>query len=559
MATRSREATLLEQIRTARDRFDDLYHRAAIKPVDETLLNESLEELSTAHEELRVAMEELRWQNDELIATRSLAEEQRRHYRELFEFAPDGYLVTDTAGIIQEANHKAGQILGVRDRFLMGKPMIIFIPEPEHKAFHELLARLESDAEVPSCEMRMKPRDGLPFPAAVSVSVIRQSAPSGWRPIGLRWLVRDITNQKKSDEQIESQLRRITGLHEINKAITSTLDLESVLDLLLEEIEDFFHYPTATTVRIFNQKTGEMERVLCRNIPLEEWKGYGRPRPGSRADEVIRSKAPVVATNLKTDPRSHRHDFYVRNGLSSYLAVPLTIKDQVMGILCVYTKEEHDFSQEEVVFLSSLATQAAMTIHNSQLYEQLKEQTAELENSREQLEERVRERTFELAATNEMLTAEVGERRRIEEKLRQSEGRLSELAKRLEQQLIASDRLVSVGELAASVAHEFNNPLQIIMGFAQELLQETKPSQPHHEPLTIIEAETRRCREIIRNLLDFARPVEAERVLTPVEPIVQNGLQLVYHYLQMSKVKVAIDIEPNLPPIHADAQQLQQV
>jgi two-component system NtrC family sensor kinase len=559
MSTRSREAQLLEQIRAARDRFDNLYQRSGIKPADETILNESLQELSNAHEELRVAMEELRWQNDQLIATRALSEEQRRHYRELFEFAPDGYLVTDTAGTIQEASQKAAELLGVRQHFLMGKPMVIFIPETEHQAFHELLTRLEKGAEIPRWEMQMQPRDGSAFPAAVSVSVIRQSQASGWRPIGLRWLVRDISEQKKVDEQIQSQLRRITTIRDINLAVTSTLDLRTVLDLLLEKLDRYFPYPTATTIRLFDTDTGQLDPLYCRNLDATEWKENGpRPLP-PRLEEPMRTKKAFVVHNVQTDPLSRRPDFYRRNGLVSYLAIPLILTGEIIGFLSLYTKEEHQFSEEEIEFLSSVAVQATMAIHNSRLYEQVKVQAAELQKAHDKLEERVRDRTFELASTNEMLTAEINERRRVEERLRESERRLSELAKQLEQQLIASDRLVSVGELAASVAHEFNNPLQIILGYAQELLEEAKPSEPNHEPLKIIETETRRCREIIRNLLDFARPVDAERVLAPVESIVQSGLRLVYHYLQMCKVKLEIDIKPNLPPIYADSQQLQQV
>jgi PAS domain S-box-containing protein len=554
-----REAKLLQQVKAARNRSEALYRRAEKSSARRALLDEALRELSNAHEQLRVAMEELRWQNDQLIATRGLSAEQRRHYREMFEFAPDGYLVTDTAGTIQEANHKAAELLGVREHFLMGKPMVIFIPEPEHQAFRELLARLEKGAEIPSWEMQMQPRDGSSFPAAMTVSVIRQSQASGWHPIGLRWLVRDMTERKKVEDQIQRQLGCITTVRDINLAITSTLELRTVLDLLLEKLERLFPYPTAATVRLFNQKTGELEPLCCRNLDPAEWKAGGSRSPRARLEEVIRSRAPLVVRDVQTDSRTHRPDFYRRNGLVSYLGMPLIIAEEIIGFLCLYTKEEHEFGQEEIEFLNSVAVQAAIAIQNSRLYEQVKHQAAELLAAHDEMEERVRGRTFELAATNEMLTAEVRERRRIEERLRESEGRLSELANQLEKQLIASDRLVSVGELAASVAHELNNPLQIILGYAQELLEEAKPSEPHHEPLKIIETETRRCREIIRNLLDFARPVDAERVLSSVEPIVLNGVKLVLHFLQIAKIKMDIEIPPDLPPIYADSQQLQQV
>jgi signal transduction histidine kinase len=328
---------------------------------------------------------------------------------------------------------------------------------------------------------------------------------------------------------------------------------------LLEKLEGYFPYPTATTIRLFDADTGRLDPLYCRNLDATEWKEHGLVPLLPRLEEPMRTKKPFAVRNVQTDPFSRRPEFYRKNGLVSYLAIPLILAGEIVGFLSLYTKEEHEFSAEEIEFLSSVAVQATMAIHNSRLYEQVKLQAAELQKARDGLEERVRERTFELAATNEMLTAEVRERRRIEEKLRQSEARLSELAKQMERQLIASDRLVSVGELAASVAHEFNNPLQIILGFAQELLQETKPSETHHESLTIIETETRRCREIIRSLMDFARPVEAERAPSPVEPIVRNGIRLVFHYLELSKIRVEIDIQPDLPPIYANSQQLQQV
>ncbi|HEY2990963.1 MAG TPA: ATP-binding protein, partial [Candidatus Binatia bacterium] len=281
--------------------------------------------------------------------------------------------------------------------------------------------------------------------------------------------------------------------------------------------------------------------------------------PRARLKEIIRTRAPFVVLNVQTDAWTQRPDFYRRNGLVSYLGMPLLIADEIMGFLCVYTKEERAFSPEEVEFLNSIAAQAAIAIQNSRLYEQVKTQAAELQRAHDELEERVRERTAQLAQANETLTAEVAERKRVEEKLRKSEGRLSELTKELERQLIASDRLVSIGELSASVAHEFNNPLQIILGFAQEALHETKPSDPQHEALEIIEKETQRCKELIRNLMDFARPAHAALEVAPVEPIIRNSVQLAWHHLLSSKVKIETDIGPDLPPIHADPHQLQQV
>src|SRR5215470_9227261 len=101
-------------------------------------ITEIFSELQVSLEELRVAEEELRQQNDELIISRQEVESERQRYRDLFEFAPDGYIVTDTAGMIQEANRAAGTLLGVLQRALVGKPLVIYFTQNYHAAFYNL-------------------------------------------------------------------------------------------------------------------------------------------------------------------------------------------------------------------------------------------------------------------------------------------------------------------------------------------------------------------------------------------------------------------------------------
>jgi PAS domain S-box-containing protein len=151
------------------------------------------------------------------------------------------------------------------------------------------------------------------------------------------------------------------------------------------------------------------------------------------------------------------------------------------------------------------------------------------------------------------------ERKRIQEALQESELALRRQAQELEQQLIASGRLVSLGEITASMAHEFNNPLGIVMGFAQLLLTETDPASSHYQSLKIIDEETKRCQRIIQDLLQYARPRSVEFAPTGVEQAVQKTLNLVSSHLINQKIGVTTEIEPNLPQIHADAQQLEQV
>jgi len=153
---------------------------------------------------------------------------------------------------------------------------------------------------------------------------------------------------------------------------------------------------------------------------------------------------------------------------------------------------------------------------------------------------------------------DITERNRVRE-LVASEEQMRQHNRALEQQLIASGRLVSLGEITASMAHEFNNPLGIIMGFAEDLLSETDPLDPHHQALMIIDDETKRCQKLIQSLMQFARPGDAQRRPTYIGAIIDMTLRMVDTRLYRQKVTMARQVQPNLPPLQADPQQLEQV
>ena len=167
----------------------------------ESITSESFEELKTALEELYVAEEELKAQNEELVIVRAALEEERQRYHNLFEFAPDGYLVTDEAALIREANLAAASLLNVSQRFLIGKPLINYIPYEERGAFRSRLNQLRQIDSVKEWEIRVSPREGVAFDAAMTVSTVFDSRANltGWR-----WLLRDITARKQTEEKIRN-------------------------------------------------------------------------------------------------------------------------------------------------------------------------------------------------------------------------------------------------------------------------------------------------------------------------------------------------------------------
>ena len=158
-----------------------------------------------------------------------------------------------------------------------------------------------------------------------------------------------------------------------------------------------------------------------------------------------------------------------------------------------------------------------------------------------------------------VVTRDLTEKKKVEEVLRESEAKLRKQARELEQQLIASGRLVSIGVVTASMAHEFNNPLGIVMGFTQELLSECEQDSRNYQALKIIDEETRRCQKIIQELLQFARPKDADPCPTDVKLIVEKTLNMVSNRLYKQRIEADVSVVEGLPLISVDPQQLEQV
>jgi two-component system, cell cycle sensor histidine kinase and response regulator CckA len=175
---------------------DELERRVEERTGELALANQ---ESQLALEELRVIQEKLRKQNEELFAAREMAESERQRYQDLFEFAPDGYLVTDVQGNIQEANLAATALLCIdRDR-LVGKPLVLFIVDADRKIFEEELTELQ---QIQDREVYLKPRTGKPFSAAIAMTIVHDA--QGQR-VGLRWLLRDIRDRKHAQQRIQEQ------------------------------------------------------------------------------------------------------------------------------------------------------------------------------------------------------------------------------------------------------------------------------------------------------------------------------------------------------------------
>jgi two-component system NtrC family sensor kinase len=131
--------------------------------------------------------------------------------------------------------------------------------------------------------------------------------------------------------------------------------------------------------------------------------------------------------------------------------------------------------------------------------------------------------------------------------------------RRLQEQLLQSEKMSAIGQLIAGVAHDLNNPLASVVGFS-DLLGEA-PDVPERlaEPLAVIRQEAERASAIVRNLLSFARRQEGERQLQSIRPILESTHQLLKTQLMAARVELTLEFEPGLPEVEVHANQIKQV
>jgi two-component system, NtrC family, sensor kinase len=160
--------------------------------------------------------------------------------------------------------------------------------------------------------------------------------------------------------------------------------------------------------------------------------------------------------------------------------------------------------------------------------------------------------TTDLQAANEKLI-EWG--RTLEKKV---EERTKELIN-MQAHLIQSEKLASLGKLAAGIAHEINNPLGGVLIYSHLILEDTPKNSPHYENLKKIVKETSRCKDIVKGLLEFARPKEPEMSLIDINDLVNKSLYIIEGQALFQNIKIVRRFSDKLPKTVADSSQLQQV
>jgi two-component system NtrC family sensor kinase len=131
--------------------------------------------------------------------------------------------------------------------------------------------------------------------------------------------------------------------------------------------------------------------------------------------------------------------------------------------------------------------------------------------------------------------------------------------RRLQEQLIQSEKMSAIGQLIAGVAHDLNNPLASVVGFSDFLVELRDIPPQFAEPLQVIRQEAERAATIVKNLLSFARSQEGERKRQPIGPVLESTLQLLRNQLMANKVEATLEVEPGLPDVEVNGNQIKQV
>jgi PAS domain S-box-containing protein len=174
------------KIRTLRQRVQSLYQQGGSNAQSDALLSQAFDELAHALEELQEADQALAQLRDEWLLKQAELKLENQRYKDLFEYAPAGYIVTSIDGAIRQANLAALALLETSDRAIVGRSLAFFVPDGQRRAFREKIGALLQATVPQEWEISMCSWEGTPLDARLRASVLRGT--SG-RPLMLYWLI----------------------------------------------------------------------------------------------------------------------------------------------------------------------------------------------------------------------------------------------------------------------------------------------------------------------------------------------------------------------------------
>jgi diguanylate cyclase (GGDEF)-like protein/PAS domain S-box-containing protein len=303
--------TFSQRIEAVRRKYHDimtLHQQAEEQPTSAELLDVALQDMDTLLEELQTAYEEIDRQKQALAYSYQKIEVERYRFQELFNFAPDGYLVTNARGVIQQANMASAALLGIDQKFLVGKPLSVFFSTQHYSVIYTTLERLADpegpdDSPLQAWETQICPHGGSPLDVGITLSGTRRTDGT---IIHLLWQLRDITRQKQAEAKIHRQAfyDALTGLP--NRALLET------------------YFPKALA-----QAQRQNLRVAVGFIDLDRFKGINDTFGHSIGDTLLEQAGQRIQNCLREE------DLLVRWGGDEFIMVLASVEGKSdAGVVC---------------------------------------------------------------------------------------------------------------------------------------------------------------------------------------------------------------------------------
>lgn len=309
-------------------------------------------------------------------------------------------------------------------------------------------------------------------------------------------------------ESAQREVRVQKLLNEAGRVLTSTLNRDEVLTRIMGEVIQALD-TVAGSIVLVDEEQNDLVFATAVGPQSEDLIGTHMPMGHGIVGWSIEHGESLLSSDAHTDPRFY-DEIDQQTGLStqSILCVPLSSKDRIIGAIEVLNPNTGQFNQRDLQVLESLSPQAAIAIENASLFENIKHQMAELE--------------------------------------------------RAQDQLLQAEKLSAIGRLVAGVAHELNNPLTAIVGYAQ-LLLETCQDPEVCEDLERINREAQRSARIVQNLLAFARQQRMEKHAIDLRDVLEKTIDLLLYQLEVDNITLVRDIASQKTVVLGDNYQLQQV
>jgi two-component system NtrC family sensor kinase len=302
--------------------------------------------------------------------------------------------------------------------------------------------------------------------------------------------------------------RELNALNAMAVIATQSFDLDEILNLTLRQVVSLFGaetgsiYLSETDAAVFRRRAGwgqrSEDRARFAEVSLPD--GFG--------DLVMRSRTEVITQEFLPHLPPLVAEFLRADGLSSWIWVLLWSKDRPIGVMGVSSREMREFTSNDENLMVAIGRQLATTIEKVRLYE---------------------------------------ETCRAYEDLRKTQ-----------EQLLQSEKMSAVGQLIAGVAHELNNPLTAILGYAQ-LLENEGLNERASDFVRKLFKQAQRTHRVVQNLLSFARQRKPQKQEVEVGRVLEETLALRDYDLKVNNITVERNIDAGLPAVTADPHQLEQV